>query len=129
MHPLLSLVVLIASAACLSAQTVSLKSSENGLLVEIDGKLFTEYHVKDVPRPFFYPVVGAAGENIVALCDVDAGERRPYERGLAGARFPQNQREAFGRGQRIAEVAERFALLWRQKQEARVRREIEWRFE
>lgn len=61
----LPLAFLIVSAACLSAQTVSLKPSDKGILIEIDGKLFTEYHVKDVPRPFFYPVVGAAGENIV----------------------------------------------------------------
>lgn len=65
MRATLSLVFLIASAACLSAQSVSLKPSENGLLVEIDGKLFTEYQIKDVPRPFFYPVIGAAGENLV----------------------------------------------------------------
>lgn len=65
MRSFLSFVFLIVSAACLNAQTVSLKSSENGLVVEIDGKLFTEYQIKDVPRPFFYPVIGAAGENIV----------------------------------------------------------------
>src|SRR5207244_3925594 len=28
------------------------------LRVEIDGQLFTEYHYQNVPRPFFYPVLG-----------------------------------------------------------------------
>ena len=27
------------------------------LRVEINGQLFTEYNFKDVPRPFFYPVM------------------------------------------------------------------------
>lgn len=51
--------------APLAAQTLTLKESDNGLKVEIDGQLFTEYVTKDVPRPFFYPVIGGGGENIV----------------------------------------------------------------
>ena len=46
------------------AQTVALRPSEAGLRVEINGELFTEYVVKDTPRPFLYPLVGAAGENV-----------------------------------------------------------------
>ena len=53
----------IASSAF--AQTVTLTQSDAGLRVDIDGQLFTEYVTKDVPRPFFYPVIGGAGENIV----------------------------------------------------------------
>jgi hypothetical protein len=34
------------------------------LRVEINGKLFTEYRFKDVPRPYFYPVIGPTGVNI-----------------------------------------------------------------
>jgi hypothetical protein len=34
----------------------------NGLVrVEIGGELFTEYHYKDVPRPFCYPLLGPGG--------------------------------------------------------------------
>ncbi|MBI4621740.1 MAG: PmoA family protein [Verrucomicrobia bacterium] len=47
------------------AQSVALKPSEAGLRVEIDGRLFTEYVVKDTPRPFLYPIIGAAGESVV----------------------------------------------------------------
>lgn len=60
---------LVAALLCLPgagrAQTVALKPSAAGLRVEIDGALFTEYVVKDTPRPFLYPVRGAAGESIV----------------------------------------------------------------
>jgi len=42
------------------------KISEAGkkLRVEIGGKLFTEYNYEDVPRPYFYPVIGPSGANI-----------------------------------------------------------------
>ncbi len=84
---LLLFVLLIFSTVFLSAQTVSLKPSDNGIRIEVDGKLFTEYHIKDVPRPFFYPVVGAAGENIVRnfpMKDDVAGEPKDHKhhRGL-----------------------------------------------
>ena len=51
--------------ASLSAQTVTLKPCDTGLRIEIDGQLFSEYVVKGTPRPFMYPVIGAAGENVV----------------------------------------------------------------
>jgi len=47
------------------AQTVALKPVETGLRVEIDGQLFTEYVVKDVPRPFMHPIIGAGGVSVV----------------------------------------------------------------
>src|SRR5580765_890064 len=31
------------------------------LRVMIDGELFTDYHYQNVPRPFFYPVLGRGG--------------------------------------------------------------------
>lgn len=74
-------------AAPLAAQTVALTPTDTGLRIDVDGQLFTEYHTKDVPRPFFYPVIGAAGENIVRnfpmKSDV-AGEPQdhPHHRGL-----------------------------------------------
>jgi hypothetical protein len=47
-----------ADAAAASATGVQLTQLEDRIRVEIGGKLFTEYHFKDVPRPFFYPVMG-----------------------------------------------------------------------
>lgn len=62
---LLPLLAVTLGLGQLSAQTVTLTQGDTGLQVEIDGKPFTTYVTKDVPRPFFYPVIGAAGENIV----------------------------------------------------------------
>jgi hypothetical protein len=37
---------------------VQISKLENRLRVEINGKLFTEYYFKDVPRPYCYPLIG-----------------------------------------------------------------------
>ena len=50
--------------APLSAQTVTLKPTDTGMRVEIDGQLFTEYVTQNTPRPFLYPVIGAGGESV-----------------------------------------------------------------
>ncbi len=39
-------------------QNVQILQMTNRLRVEINGRLFTEYHFKDVPRPYCYPVLG-----------------------------------------------------------------------
>ncbi len=40
---------------------VKIDEAGDKLRVEINGKLFTEYNYQDVPRPFFYPVIGPTG--------------------------------------------------------------------
>ena len=65
MHRLVLPLFALLSAASLSAQTVALKPSDNGLRIEIDGQLFSEYIVKGTPRPFLYPIIGAGGESVV----------------------------------------------------------------
>ncbi|MCX5636792.1 MAG: PmoA family protein [Planctomycetota bacterium] len=56
-----------------AAATVQKKEKSSGvkiteladkIRVEADGKLFTEYNFKDVPRPYFYPVIGPTGDCI-----------------------------------------------------------------
>jgi hypothetical protein len=42
-------------------QGVQITSLTNRLRVEINGKLFTEYYFRDVPRPYCYPVLGPDG--------------------------------------------------------------------
>src|SRR5688572_2271087 len=44
-----SLALLITS---LAAQNVAITPSDVGVRIDVDGKLFTEYQTKDVPRPF-----------------------------------------------------------------------------
>jgi hypothetical protein len=43
------------------ASGVKITEQEKKLRVEINGELFTEYCFKDVPRPYFYPVIGPTG--------------------------------------------------------------------
>ena len=40
---------------------VKIDDVDNKLRVTINGKFFTEYNFQDVPRPFFYPVIGPTG--------------------------------------------------------------------
>jgi hypothetical protein len=59
--------LLITGSGALAAEVASSASSnagvqiirlENRLRVEINGRLFTEYYFKDVPRPYCYPLIG-----------------------------------------------------------------------
>lgn len=45
-------------SAAEDASGVSIREVDGRLRVEIDGALFTEYHYRDVSRPFLYPVLG-----------------------------------------------------------------------
>jgi sugar phosphate isomerase/epimerase len=47
--------------------------------VEVDGKLFTEYNFKDVPRPYFYPVIGPTGVNITRHWPMKEGENEEHD--------------------------------------------------
>ncbi len=53
-----------ASAAC-PQSGVKITQHDKKVTVDINGKLFTEYCFKDVPRPYFYPVIGPTGAPIV----------------------------------------------------------------
>ncbi|MHC4131620.1 MAG: DUF6807 domain-containing protein [Planctomycetota bacterium] len=55
--------VLLVSAVTAEA-TVTVTETEGTVKVEIDGELFTEYYFKDVPRPYFYPVIGPTGKPV-----------------------------------------------------------------
>jgi sugar phosphate isomerase/epimerase len=50
-----------ASTASQSKSGVKIDEAGDKLRVEINGELFTEYNYQDVPRPFFYPVIGPTG--------------------------------------------------------------------
>ena len=46
----------------LAADGVSITEKDGKLRIEVAGKFFSEYHFKDVSRPFLYPVLGLGGE-------------------------------------------------------------------
>lgn len=47
------------SARAAAAPRVRLTETNEVVRVELDGQLFTEYHFRDVTRPFLYPLLGA----------------------------------------------------------------------
>src|SRR5438552_3512105 len=44
-----------------AATGVEIKEDAGVVKVRINGQPFTEYHFKDVPRPYFYPLLGPGG--------------------------------------------------------------------
>ena len=42
---------------------VHLYEADDAIRVDIDGKLFTEYHFRDVSRPYLYPILGPNSEH------------------------------------------------------------------
>ncbi|OHB75471.1 MAG: hypothetical protein A2Z25_21615 [Planctomycetes bacterium RBG_16_55_9] len=60
---------------------VKIDEADNKLRVEINGQLFTEYNYQDVPRPFFYPVIGPTGAPVTRnwpMKDVDPNEAKDH---------------------------------------------------
>ena len=60
---LLGIAVVLFPCCCigLSAEKVQITQLPDRLRIEINGQLFTEYLFKDVPRPYYYPVLGPDG--------------------------------------------------------------------
>jgi len=68
------------------AQSISIRETDGKLRVEADGKLFTEYHYKDVARPYLYPVIGPSGASMTRDWPMkDTGKDstdHPHQKGL-----------------------------------------------
>jgi hypothetical protein len=69
-----------------AAEPVEIIKVDDKVRVEINGELFTEYHYKDVPRPYFYPVLGPGEVAMTRKWPLEevAGEEHdhPHHRGL-----------------------------------------------
>lgn len=69
-----------------AAEGVQIAQLEGKLRIEINGQLFTEYHYQDVPRPYFYPVLGPEELAMTRKWPMEAppGEEHdhPHHRGL-----------------------------------------------
>ena len=60
---------------------VKIDEVDNKLRVTINGKLFTEYNYQDVPRPYFYPVIGPTGVPVTRnwpMKDIDPNEAQDH---------------------------------------------------
>jgi len=62
-----------------SASGVNITKQEKTLRVDINGKLFTEYCFKDVPRPYFYPVIGPTGVPIIRHWPMKEGKDEVHD--------------------------------------------------
>lgn len=59
---LLNVVCVTTTAQHAKQGGVNIEKRDGKLLIDIGSKPFTEYHYQNVPRPFFYPVLGPNGE-------------------------------------------------------------------
>jgi hypothetical protein len=88
--PLLMLAGLLAPLTALQAaggNNVKLTRTASTVRVEIGDQLFTEYVFKDVPRPYFYPVLAADGTEMTRNFPMKKGvpgevEDHPHHRSL-----------------------------------------------
>ena len=77
-----------AQPATLSGAFLPVTVAENGgrVVVEIGGQPYTDYPFQNVPRPFFYPVLGPGGVNMTRhfpMKEVEGEDRdHPHHRGM-----------------------------------------------
>ena len=63
----------------IAARKVAINEVDGRLRVEINGKLFTEYNYQDVPRPFFYPVIGPTGVPVIRHWPMKEGQNEEQD--------------------------------------------------
>jgi len=90
---------------------VRITELEDKLKVEINGKLFTEYNFKDVPRPYFYPVIGPTGEPIIrhwpmkeGLDEGDDKQDHVHHRSLWYTHGEVNGQDFWGEGEKSGKI-------------------------
>jgi len=91
-----------------SASGVKITEQEKTLRVEINGKLFTEYCFKDVPRPYFYPVIGPTGVPIIRHWPMKEGKDEEkdhvHHRSLWFTHGDINGQDFWGEGEKSGKI-------------------------
>ncbi|MFZ2145679.1 MAG: DUF6807 family protein, partial [Sedimentisphaerales bacterium] len=91
-----------------SASGVKITEQEKTLRVEINGELFTEYCFKDVPRPYFYPVIGPTGVPIIRHWPMKEGKNEEkdhvHHRSLWFTHGDINGQDFWGEGEKSGKV-------------------------
>jgi sugar phosphate isomerase/epimerase len=91
-----------------SAAGVKITEQEKTLRVEINGELFTEYCFKDVPRPYFYPVIGPTGVPIIRHWPMKEGKDEEkdhvHHRSLWFTHGDINGQDFWGEGEKSGKV-------------------------
>jgi len=87
---------------------VEITKQEKTLRVDINGKLFTEYCFKDVPRPYFYPVIGPTGVPIIRHWPMKEGKNEAkdhvHHRSLWFTHGEVNGHDFWGEGSRSGKI-------------------------
>jgi hypothetical protein len=85
---LLTMALLLGVSTSVWANKDNLKAAQSGvqilqltnrLRIEINGELFTEYFFKDVPRPYFYPVIGPSGLRVTREWPLGEGKDEEHD--------------------------------------------------
>jgi len=91
-----------------SAPGVKITEQEKTLRVEINGELFTEYCFKDVPRPYFYPVIGPTGVPIIRHWPMKEGKDEEkdhvHHRSLWFTHGDINGQDFWGEGEKSGKI-------------------------
>ncbi|UCE50292.1 MAG: PmoA family protein [Phycisphaerales bacterium] len=88
---------------------VKIDDVDRKLRVEINGKLFTEYNFQDVPKPFFYPVIGPTGVPIIRhwpMKEINPDEARdhPHQKSLWFTHGEVNGHDFWGEGRNSGKI-------------------------
>jgi len=91
-----------------SASGVKITEQEKTLRVEINGELFTEYFFKDVPRPYFYPLIGPTGVPIIRHWPMKEGKDEEkdhvHHRSLWFTHGDINGQDFWGEGEKSGKI-------------------------
>ena len=98
-----------ASMASRAEGSVKINDVDEKLRVEINGELFTEYNFQDVPRPFFYPMIGPTGEPVIRhwpMKEIDPDEAKDHvhHRSLWFTHGEVNGHDFWGEGNRSGKI-------------------------
>jgi hypothetical protein len=126
-----SILALPGIAAASSAKGVQIQQLNDRLRIEINGQLFTEYHFKDVPRPFYYPVLGpgelAMTRNWPMVTTPDEEHDHPHHRSLWFAHGAVNGHDFWSEEKKFGRtVHERFTKIKSGKSEGLIRSKDRW---
>lgn len=101
-HTQLVAIAIFTLPFAVSAQIVSLKPSDLGLRIEIDGRLFSEYRTTDAQRPYMYPIIGPGGANLARPYPMEKGgaEDHPHHRSMWFTHGGVNGVDFWGNGEK-----------------------------
>jgi hypothetical protein len=78
----LALVVLVhlgVSAVSLAAEKITAERSKQGVVVKIDGKLFTEYLTRSGTKPILWPIIGPTGKAMTRAWPMEADTKEKQD--------------------------------------------------